>query len=44
MMVSLDWDCNSLGTKLFILIPLKMNDVNNETYLLAHNKIGECVS
>jgi hypothetical protein len=44
MMVSLDWDCNSLGTKLFIHLPLNMNDVNYETYMFTHSKIGECVS
>jgi hypothetical protein len=34
------WDYNSLNTKLFILIPLNMYDVNYETYMVAHSKIS----
>jgi hypothetical protein len=44
MMVSLEWDYDKLCTKLFILIPLNMNDVNYETYMIVYSKIGESVS
>ena len=43
-MASLEFDYDILCAKLFILIPLDMNDVNYETYIIMPSKIGECVS